>query len=238
MEGLTARHPQKPIGPHVKAAGLAAVAHSGHHARVRFKVIPTDEGFYELFVRAAQNNLQAAEFLRELFVNYSERERLRERIRQAEHEGDEITHTVIRRMNTTFVTPFDREDIYNLASGLDDVMDHIDAAADFVLLHNLLEPLPEHAKQADVLVRGAAVANEALQRLRSLKGLEQYWVEINRLENEGDQIYRKTVAHLFSGDFKAMEVFRHQHVVEEIEEAMDSLEDVANVIESIVLKHA
>jgi uncharacterized protein len=205
---------------------------------VRFKFIPSDEGFYELFVQAGRNNNKAAELLRDVFVNWPEREPLRERIRQAEHDGDEITHQVMRRINTTFVTPFDREDIYRLASNLDDVLDHVDAAADFVILHAIVEPLPEMAKQADVLVRATAVASEALDRLHTLKGLDEYWVEINRLENEGDQIYRRTVAHLFSGDFKGLEVLKHRDVVEEIEAAIDSLEDVANVIESIVLKHA
>jgi hypothetical protein len=205
---------------------------------VRFRVIPADEGFYDLFVQAARNNHRAAEFLRELFLNFPERERLRERIRQAEHEGDEITHQVMRRINTTFVTPFDREDIYRLASNLDDVLDHIDAASDFVVLHDIVDPLPEYAKQADVLVRAAATAHEALERLHTFKGLSDYWVEINRLENEGDNIYRRTVALLFSGDFKGLEVLKHRDVVEEIEAAIDSLEDVANVIESIVLKHA
>ncbi len=205
---------------------------------MRFKIIPADEGFYDLFSAAAKNNHRAAELLRDLFANFADRESYRERVRQAEHEGDEITHQVMRRINTTFVTPFDREDIYRLATHLDDVMDHIDAAADFVVLHQITEPLAEYAKQADVLVRAAATAAEALERLNNFKNLEEYWVEINRLENEGDQIYRKTVALLFSGEFKGLEVLKHRDVVEEIEAAIDSLEDVANVIESIVLKHA
>lgn len=205
---------------------------------MRFRLVPRDEGFYELFQRAARNNQKAAELIRELFTNYSERESIRERIRQVEHDGDEITHQTMRRINTTFVTPFDREDIYRLASNLDDVLDHIDAAADFVVLHNISEPLPELTKQADVLVRTTETANEAVSRLQSFKDLEQYWVEINRLENEGDQIYRRTVARLFSGEFRAMDAFKHKDVIEELEEAIDSLEDVANVIESIVLKHS
>lgn len=205
---------------------------------VRLKIIPADEGFYDLFTAAGKNNVRSAELLKELFLQFEDRESYRERIRQAEHEGDEVTHQIMRRINTTFVTPFDREDIYRLATHLDDVMDHIDAAADFVVLHAITEPLAEFAKQADVLVRAAQTASEALDRLHNFRGLEEYWVEINRLENEGDQIYRKTVAHLFSGDFKGLEVLKHRDVVEEIEAAIDSLEDVANAIESIVLKHA
>jgi predicted phosphate transport protein (TIGR00153 family) len=205
---------------------------------VRFKIIPSDESFFDLFVQAGQNNQRAAELLREVFVDYGNRQSLRERIREAEHEGDEITHQVMRRLNTTFITPIEREDVYRLAARLDDVMDHIDAAADYVVLYDIAEPLSELAKQADVLVRTTAVAAEALDRLHTFKGLEHYWVEINRLENEGDSIFRRTVAHLYSGDFKAMEVLKQKDVTNEIEDAIDSLEDVANVIESIVLKHA
>jgi uncharacterized protein len=217
---------------------LAAVTARRHHARVRFKVIPADEGFYELFTKAATNNLHAATLLHELFVNYSDRDTIRERIRQAEHEGDEITHGIMKRINTTFVTPFDREDIHRLASGLDDVMDHMDAAADFVVLHNIAEPLAELAKQSDVLVRACEAALHTVERLRTFRNLEEHWVEINRLENEGDRIYRRMIAELFSGDYKAMDVLKHKDVIEEMESALDSLENVANTIESIVLKHA
>lgn len=205
---------------------------------MRFKVIPREEGFYELFIRSAGNIRTSAELLQDLLSNYTDREDRRERIRQHEHDGDEITHQIMRLINTTFVTPFDREDIYRLASQLDDVLDAIEAVADFMLLHNIAEPLPEMAKQADVLVRAAAMTLEALERLKSFKGLEPYWVEINRLENEGDRIYRRTIAQLFSGDYKAMDVLKHKDVIEQLEGAIDGLENVANTIESIVLKHA
>lgn len=205
---------------------------------VRFRLVPRDVGFYELFSKQSSYNTKAAELLRDLFVRYEDRETLRERIRQAEHDCDEVTHTIMRRINTTFVTPFDREDIYRLASNLDNVLDHIDAAADFAVLHSVEEPLPELAKLSEVLLETAKVAEEALSKLQTFKGLEDYWVEINRLENEGDQIYRRTVAHLYSGDFKAMDVLKHKDVIEELEHSIDSLEDVANTIESIVLKHA
>ena len=204
---------------------------------VRFRLIPRDVGFYELFSKQAAHNQRAAELIRDLFVRYEDRESLRERIRQVEHDGDEVTHTIMRRINTTFVTPFDREDIYDLASNLDDVLDHIDASADFAVLHSVEEPLAEAAKLAEVLLETTKVAEQALSKLRTFKGLEEYWVEINRLENEGDQVYRRTVAHLYSGDFKAMDVLKHRDVIEELEAAIDSLEDVANTIESIVLKH-
>lgn len=202
------------------------------------KIIPREEGFYDLFVRQGETIRQAADLLRELLTNYTERASLNERILQLEHDGDEITHQVMRLINTTFVTPFDREDIYRLAAQLDDVLDAIEAVSDLMVLHNIEEPMPEMAKQADVLCRAAVTTVEALSRLRHFRGLEPYWVEINRLENEGDRLYRRMVAHLFSGDYKAMDVLKHKDVVEQLEGAIDGLENVANTIESIVLKHA
>jgi hypothetical protein len=202
------------------------------------RIIPREEGFYDLFVRAAETVKNAADLLQEQLTNFGQRETLHERIVQLEHDGDEITHQVMRLINTTFVTPFDREDIYRLASQLDDVLDAIEAVSDWMVLHNIEEPLPEMAKQADVLCRAATTTVEALSKLRGFRGLEPYWVEINRLENEGDRIYRRTVAHLFSGDYKAMDVLKHKELVDELEGAIDGLENVANTIESIVLKHA
>ncbi len=206
---------------------------------VSLSFAPKDRVFFDLLSESGQNAVRAAGLLQEMLQSWPDgAEGLNREIFKAEQEGDRITHDIIKRLNSTFVTPFDREDIYRLAGHFDDVMDHIDAAADFVVLHDIEQPLPEFAKQADVLVRAARTAQEALERLHGMKGLEEYWVEINRLENEGDQIYRKTVAHLFSGDFKGLEVLRHRDVVEELEAAIDSLEDVANALESIVLKHA
>jgi uncharacterized protein len=202
------------------------------------RFIPREEGFFALFVKQADNVRIGAELLRDLLAGSGDRDSLQARILQLEHDTDELTHQIIRMINTTFVTPFDREDIHRLASQLDDVMDFIEAVADLLVLHSVPEPLPEMAKQADVLVRAAVVAHEALSKLKGFRGLEPYWVEIHRLENEGDRIYRRTVANLFSGDFKAMDVLKHKDLVDTLEQAVDGLENVANVIESIVLKHA
>ncbi len=206
--------------------------------RRKFRIIPREEGFFDLFVRVADNIHTGASVLHELLCNFGEMESTHQRIISLEHECDEITHQVMRLINTTFVTPFDREDIHRLASQLDDVMDAIEAVSDFLLLHRIEQPLPELAKMADVLVRASLATKAALERLHGMKGLEPYWVEINRLENEGDKIYRRTVAHLFSGDYKAMDVLKYKDIVEELEGAIDGLENVANTIESITLKHA
>jgi predicted phosphate transport protein (TIGR00153 family) len=205
---------------------------------VRFQIIPRQEGFYELFDRAASNLSEAAGLLLALLADFKDPEAVHAEIRQREHEGDEITHQIMRALNTTFVTPFDREDIHRLASGLDDVLDLTEAVSDLMVLHRIEQPLDEMRQQADVLFRATQQVENAMGRLKGFGGLEPYWVEINRLENEGDRVYRKTVARLFSGEYKAMDVLKWKDLVDQLEAAIDKCEDVANTMESIVLKHA
>jgi uncharacterized protein len=204
----------------------------------RFQIIPREMGFFELFEKAAANLADAAKLLLDLLTDYHDADAAHSEIRQREHEGDEITHQVMRALNTTFVTPFDREDIHRLASSLDDILDLIEAVSDLLVLHHIEQPLPEMRHQADVLVRATLQVQEAMGRLKGITGLEPYWVEINRLENEGDRVYRQTVARLFSGDYKAMDVLKWKDLVDQLEAAIDGCEDVANTMESIALKHA
>jgi uncharacterized protein len=207
---------------------------------MRLRVTQRADEFFDLFAQSATNLRTAAEQLKDLIEDYQDVESKAQRIRDREHEGDEITHEIIRRLNTSFITPMDREDIYALGSALDDVMDAIDAVADLFVLHQIQEPLPEMKAQVDVLVRTAQQTEEALGVLPRMdrERLEPCWVEINRLENEGDRIYRRAIAGLFSGDHKAMDVLKWKEVIENLEEAVDGLENVANIIESTVLKHA
>jgi predicted phosphate transport protein (TIGR00153 family) len=205
---------------------------------MRFQFIPRNENFYDLFEKAAANMAEAARMLLKMITDFSDPEAQHAEIRQREHEGDEMTHQIMHALNTTFVTPFDREDIHRLASGLDDILDGIEAGADLLVLHRIEEPLPEMRQQADVLARAADQCYQALARLKSFAGLDRFWVEINRLENEGDRVYRKTVARLFSGDYKAMDVLKWKDLVDQLEAAIDGCEDVANTLESIVVKHA
>jgi predicted phosphate transport protein (TIGR00153 family) len=205
---------------------------------VRFRVIPHEGGFHDLFEKAAANLAETSRLLLKLLTDYHDPEAAHAEIRQREHEGDEITHQIMRALNTTFVTPFDREDIHRLASGLDDILDGIEAVADLLVLHRIEQPLPEMGQQADVLARASDQVYQAMARLRGMTGLDQYWVEINRLENEGDRVYRQTVARLFSGDYRAMDVLKWKDLVDQLEGAIDGCEDVANTLESIVLKHA
>jgi predicted phosphate transport protein (TIGR00153 family) len=205
---------------------------------MRLKLIPREESFFELFEQMARKVEQGAEELLVLLKEYStaDLDRRVGRILDIEHEGDEVTHEVMRRINTTFVTPFDREDIYNLASNLDDVLDHVEAAAEYLQLHRIDRPLPQMVALAGTLAQAATLTATAMPGLRKMKDLDDYWVELNRLENEGDRSYRRMIADLFSGDYKAMDVLKHQGIIEEIESAIDRLEDVANTVESIVLK--
>jgi predicted phosphate transport protein (TIGR00153 family) len=204
---------------------------------VRLRLIPREESFFDLFEDLARKLQDGADELLDLLKNYTDLDRKTGRVLDIEHEGDEITHEIIRRLNTTFVTPFDREDIHRLASNMDDVLDHIEAAAEYLQLHKIDEPIPQMIALSDTLANAARITAESLPGLRKMKNLSDYWVEINRLENEADRSYRRTIAELFSGDYRAMDVLKFKDIIEEIEAAMDRLEDVANTVEGIVLKN-
>ena len=207
---------------------------------MRLKVGHKAEAFFDLYLEAAQTLTAATELLKDLIDNYEDVEVKANRIQDREHEGDEITHTIIKRVNTMFVTPMDREDIYALASSLDDVLDDVEAVADLFVLHNIEAPLPQMKQQVDILLRAVTQTEEAIKVLPGMKRevLEPYWIEINRLENEGDEVYRHAVAHLFSGDHRAIDVLKWKEIIEDLEGALDGLENVANIIEATVLKHA
>jgi len=205
---------------------------------VRLRLTPQDTSFFDLLTESANNLVLGAQAVAGLFEPDADRQAISVEVQRIEHAEDEVTHTILRRLNVTFVTPFDRDDIYTLAGRLDDVMDFMEAAVDLVVLYNLGELPLEIAKQVDVLQRAAVLTAASMPKLRSMKNLDPYWIEINRLENEGDKLYRRAVADLFSGDHKAMDVLKWKEVIENLEEALDGLENVANIIESIVLKHA
>jgi predicted phosphate transport protein (TIGR00153 family) len=205
---------------------------------LRLRIVSGERSFFDLFEQLAAKVQEGADGLLELLENFEDRERKVGHLLDIEHEGDELTHEIIRRLNTTFVTPFDREDIHHLASNLDDVLDNIEAAAEYIQLYNIEQPLPQMISLSRTLAEAAGKTAEAMPRMRKMKGLDEYWVEINRLENEGDRAYRRTVAHLFSGDYKAMDVLKFKEIIEEIEAAIDRLEDVANTVESIYLKQS
>ena len=203
---------------------------------LRFR--PADTTFYDLFTRSATHLVDGAALLAEMLGDGNDRESIAQRMRDAEHEADETTHDIIRRVNSTFVTPFDREDIYSLASQLDDVMDFMEEAVDLVLLYEV-EHLPsELANQVEVLQRAAELTAESMPRLQTMKNLEEYWIEINRLENLGDKSYRRILAKLFSGKYDALDVLKLKDIVDSLEAAIDAFEKVANIVEQIAVKES
>jgi predicted phosphate transport protein (TIGR00153 family) len=206
---------------------------------VRLRLSPQESSFYDLFSQSAANLVVGCDLISQLVAAPTlDRAAIGAAIRDCEHAGDDITHRIYRQLNSTFVTPFDREDIYLLASRLDDVMDFVEAAADLIVLYGVVE-LPEGVSaQCDVLQRAAAIAADAMTRLRGLKDLEEYWIEANRLENEADQIHRKLVARLFSGEYDALTVLKLKELVDELERAADAFEHVADTVETIAVKES
>ena len=199
---------------------------------------PTDTSFYELFTISAQHLVTGAGLLAEMVSEDADRAAVAKRMREAEHVCDENTHAIVRRVNSSFVTPFDREDIYALASGLDDVMDELDEVVDLILLYEVVNFPREVLSQVEIIQRCAEITAEAMPKLRSMTDLDEYWIEINRLENRGDKSYRRTLAKLFSGDFKAIEVLKLKDVVTSLEAAIDAFEKVANILEQIAVKES
>jgi predicted phosphate transport protein (TIGR00153 family) len=204
---------------------------------VALRLRPVDKTFYDLFARSADYLVEGAGLLADMLGD-GDREATAKRMRDAEHEADLTTHEIVRRANRTFVTPFDREDIYALASALDDVMDHMEEAVDLTLLYGL-EQLPAGAAElVDVLGRATELTAEAMPRLQSMRELDSFWIEINRLENAGDKTYRRILADLFSGSYEALEVMKLKDVVDSLESAVDACEKVANVVEQIAVKES
>lgn len=208
---------------------------------MRFKLRPTEDAFYEYFSRAAQNLVRGTALLRELTLPEADVQSVSERLVEVEHDSDQITHDLYSRINSTFITPFDREDIYRLGSLLDDVMDHIEAVGSLVYLYGLsqLPALPrEMIELIEVLDVQAALTAEVMPRLKTMKNLKDYWVETNRLENDGDRAYRMLLVRLFSGEYDALTVLKMKEVADELEAACDAFEHVANTVETIAAKES
>jgi uncharacterized protein len=208
---------------------------------VRFKLRPSDDSFYEFFSRAAQNLVTGTELLSELAVPGVDVQSVSERLVDIEHDSDAITHELYKKINSTFITPFDREDIYRLGSLLDDVMDHLEAVGSLLYLYGLtsLPALPREMHElVKVLDQQARLTADSLPRLKAMKDLEEYWVECNRLENEGDRAYRMLLVRLFSGEYDALTVLKMKEVADELEAACDAFEHVANTVETIAVKES
>jgi predicted phosphate transport protein (TIGR00153 family) len=204
----------------------------------RFSLVPKDRVFFDLFAEGGQNTVRTAKLLRDMLERWPDEGGLSRDILKAEQEGDRITHDIIRRLNTTFVTPIDREDIYALATQMDDIVDYIEEAADFMGLYQIEAPMDQALALAEVLVKCCEQLYGLLQHLRGFKGLDTYWIEIHRLENDGDRIYRDAVAALFAGRVDPMVVIRWRDVFLRLERAIDATETSASIVEGIVIKNA
>jgi predicted phosphate transport protein (TIGR00153 family) len=201
-------------------------------------LVPRDRAFFDLFNEAGQNGLRAAVLLREMLEQWPDDRDLAREILLAEQEGDRITHAIISRLNSTFVTPLDGEDIYGLATKLDDVVDQIEETADFCVLYRIEAPMEQALELARVLVGSCEQLAAALENLRGFKGLERYWIEIHRLENEGDRLFRDAVASLFAHGIDPMVVIRWRDIFLRLERAIDATEAAAHILEGIVIKNA
>jgi uncharacterized protein len=199
---------------------------------------PRDRHFFDLFEEAGGNILRAAGLLEEMLEDFPEHSELAREILICEQEGDRITHDIIQRLNQTFVTPIDREDILALASALDDVVDYTEEVADYLGLYKIEAPMSQAQELAKVLHQSARQISQAMPRLRGFKDLSHYTVEINRLENDGDRICREAIASLFDNGIDPMVVIRWKDIFERLEEAIDATEHVANIIEGIVIKNS
>jgi predicted phosphate transport protein (TIGR00153 family) len=201
-------------------------------------LVPRDRVFFDLFHEAGKNTLRSARLLKEMLEQWPDDHGLPREILLAEQEGDRITHDIVRRLNTTFVTPLDREDIYGLATQLDDVVDYIEESADFMVLYKIEAPMEQAEAMADVLVKCCEQLAGALEDLRNFKDLDHYWIEIHRLENDGDRLFRDALASLFANGIDPMVVIRWRDIFLRLERGIDACESSAHILEGIVIKNA
>jgi len=198
----------------------------------------SDREYFDLFERAGANMEDAARLLEEMLAEYPERRDLAHEIREREHDGDQLTHEIIRRLNQTFVTPIDREDILQLASSLDDIVDYTEEAADYLGLYRVEAPMVQAQTLAGVLRAAAHQLAEAIPQVRGFNDISSYIVEVHRLENEADRIVREAIASLFEVGVDPMVVIRWKDIFERLENAIDSTERAAYILEGIVIKNS
>jgi uncharacterized protein len=206
-------------------------------ARLSQLFAPKEREFFDLFEEAGANIVRASELLERMLEEWPDNRELARDVVVCEQEGDRITHDIIQRLNSTFVTPIDREDIYALASSLDDIVDFIEEVSDFLSLYRIEASMDKATEMAQILHQAARAVAGAIPRLRTFKDIHHYTVEINRLENDGDRVLREALASLFERGIDPMLVIRWKDIFERLEDAIDSTEKVANILEGIVIKN-
>lgn len=207
----------------------------------RFSLFPKNDRFFDLFEESARNFVRAADLLKELMDRCEDVEEMVRQIHELEHHGDNITHRIMAELHGTFVTPIDREDIAQLAQRMDDVMDFIEAAAMRMMLYDIDRSTERAKEMADVLVRVTSEVGKAIPRLRhrrELSHMREHCIEINRLENEADDVRRAALAELFHDQIELAEVIKWREIYEHMENAVDSCEDIADILEGVMIKRA
>ncbi|MTD42874.1 DUF47 family protein [Conexibacter sp. W3-3-2] len=207
-------------------------------ARLSFIFAPKDREFFDMFEEAAVNGVRAADLLDQMLRGWPDTADLAREILICEQNGDRITHDIIKRINETFVTPIDREDILELASKLDDIVDHTEEVADMLGLYKIEAPMEQAQRLSHILLQSTRQLAEAMPRMRDFQDINHYTVEVNRLENDGDRISRDAIASLFDGGIDPMVVIRWKDIFDGLEAAIDATEHVANTLEGIVIKNA
>ncbi len=205
---------------------------------MRLSLVPKEREYFRLFSEMAANVEKAGELLVALMNDFAEAKSISRQILEHEHVGDKIVHDIVQRLNKTFVTPLEREDIYDLASTMDEILDNIEATADMMLLYKVSEVDPRALEMAVVISKATAVLRTCTDGLeKRSKNMRDYWIEVNRLENDGDRLYRDAVAELFDDDMKCTDIIKWKDIYATLESAIDECEHVANILESIVLKN-
>ena len=203
---------------------------------MRLSLVPKEQDYFRMFSELAAN-LDAAAQLLVKFMEGGDRKSIAAAILEHEHVGDKIVHDIVRRLNKSFITPIDREDIYDLVATTDEILDNIEAAADMVMLYRVGDITEQARRQAEVIAKATPLLKECMDNLEKPKGLDERIIAINSLENDGDRILRDAMASLFDGEWQCTDIIKWKDIYEILEAAIDECEHVANVIESIVLKH-
>ncbi len=206
-------------------------------ARLSHLFAPREREFFDLFEEAAANIVRATELLEKMLEQWPDHGELGRDVLVCEQEGDRITHDIIQRLNSTFVTPIDREDIYALASALDDIVDFVEEVSDFLVLYRIEAPMDQANELARILHQSARALAGAMPRLRTFEDIHHYTIEVNRLENDGDRVVWQALASLFERGIDPMLVIRWKDIFERLEDAIDSTETTANILEGIVIKN-
>lgn len=204
-----------------------------------FGLIPKEEKFFVLFQSMTENIIQGAQLFKKMLEEYDRRVDLQRQVKDVEHQGDHITHDIIEKLNKSFVTPFDREDIYSLASKLDDIIDLIDASAVRFLMYQVEKPTPEAKEFAFLILKGCQTIQKAVSVLgKDPQSITPFLVEANEIENEADRVCRDAVGRLFAEEKDPIQLIKWKEIYETMERATDKIEDAANILESVMVKNA